>query len=220
MAVGLAVNCLGLLVELGRSQQALDQAVSIAAAAEASGDTFMVFEPRAVELTTQLNQGHTHDATSRADWLVATARELANATDSVLGLAAAAAARLATRQPDQARELLAELEQTAGAHESSYYPRQLPWMVRTALAAGDPTLASTLTDRLQPHFPLHQHALTACRALLAEHAGDHAQAASLYADAAQRWHEFGNVPERAYALLGQGRCLAALGEPAAREAAS
>ena len=31
-----------------------------------------------------------------------------------------------------------------------------------------------------------------------------------HAEAAARWREFGNVPERAYALLGQGRCLAAL----------
>ena len=55
------------------------------------------------------------------------------------------------------------------------------------------------------------------RAQLAEHAGDHAQAASLYAEAAARWQEFGNVPERAHALLGQGRCLFALGDPAAEQ---
>ena len=34
------------------------------------------------------------------------------------------------------------------------------------------------------------------------------------AEAADRWQEFGNVPERAYALLGRGRCLVALGDPA------
>jgi hypothetical protein len=59
------------------------------------------------------------------------------------------------------------------------------------------------------------------RALLAEleptdSAGDHADAAVLHADAAARWKEFGNVPERAYARLGQGRCLAALRSPAAK----
>ena len=30
-------------------------------------------------------------------------------------------------------------------------------------------------------------------------------------DAAARWQDFGNLPERAYALLGQGRCLHAIG---------
>ena len=55
------------------------------------------------------------------------------------------------------------------------------------------------------------------RAQLAEAAGDHAEAVALYAEAAERWRKFGNVPERAYALLGQGRCLAALGNPEAKE---
>ena len=31
--------------------------------------------------------------------------------------------------------------------------------------------------------------------------------------AAECWREFGNVPERAYALLGQGRCMLAVGHP-------
>jgi hypothetical protein len=46
--------------------------------------------------------------------------------------------------------------------------------------------------------------------LLAEAASAHIQAATIYAEAAERWREFGNVPERAYALLGQARCLVAL----------
>jgi hypothetical protein len=70
-------------------------------------------------------------------------------------------------------------------------------------------------DGVEPRTPLAEHALTASRAQLTEAAGDHTQAASLYAEAAERWQEFGNVPERAYALLGQGRCLVALG-PALR----
>jgi hypothetical protein len=66
---------------------------------------------------------------------------------------------------------------------------------------------------LEPRYPLEEHALCAARAQLAEHTGDLTEAASLYAEAAERWREFGNVPEHAYALLGQGRCLLALGRP-------
>jgi len=51
--------------------------------------------------------------------------------------------------------------------------------------------------------------------MLAEAAGNHAEAAILYADTAQRWHQFGNVPERAYALLGHGRSLLTLGHATA-----
>ena len=83
-----------------------------------------------------------------------------------------------------------------------------------------PELAARLVDGVEPRTPLAEHALCACRAQLAEAAGDHAEAAALYAEAAERWREFGNVPERAYALLGQGRCLAALGKPEARGAAA
>ena len=70
---------------------------------------------------------------------------------------------------------------------------------------------------MSSHEPVFEHALGACRAQLAEAAGEHAEAAKLYAEAAERWREFGNVPERAYALLGQGRCRTALGKPEAEE---
>jgi hypothetical protein len=90
-------------------------------------------------------------------------------------------------------------------------------MVRTALAAGDAELAARLTEGVEPRYPLDEHALCAAQAQLAEHAGDHAEAAKLYAEAAARWQEFGNVPERAYALLGQGRCLRNLGRADADE---
>jgi hypothetical protein len=90
-------------------------------------------------------------------------------------------------------------------------------MVQTALAAGDPALAKQLTEGLEPLLRLHEHALCACQAQLAEHAGDHTEATALYAEAAARWQEFGNVPEHAHALLGQGRCLLALDDPAAQQ---
>jgi hypothetical protein len=132
-------------------------------------------------------------------------------------LAPAAAARLAAAEPDQARALLAEIEQTPGARDVPYYSRQLGAMLRTALAAGDSDLARRLADGLEARYPLREHALCAARAQLTEHAGNHAEAATLYADAAARWQQFGNVPERAYALLDQGRCMVALADPAAEQ---
>ena len=41
--------------------------------------------------------------------------------------------------------------------------------------------------------------------------GRHDEAVRLYEDAARRWDEFGCVLELAHALLGLGRCRAALG---------
>jgi hypothetical protein len=49
---------------------------------------------------------------------------------------------------------------------------------------------------------------------LAEARGAHQPAADAYVGAAERWERFGVVPEQGLALLGQGRCLLALGRPA------
>jgi len=93
---------------------------------------------------------------------------------------------------------------TAGPRKVNLRVRlgSLGWAVgRTALAAGDTELAKRLVEGLEPRYPLDEHALCASRAQLAEHAGEQSEAAKLYAEAAERWEEFGNVPERAYALL-------------------
>jgi hypothetical protein len=89
-------------------------------------------------------------------------------------------------------------------------------MLRTVLAANDVALAKRLLEGLEPLYPLREHALLCARAQLAEHAGEHAEAASLYAKVGARWREFGDVPETAYALLGEGRCLLAVDRPEAQ----
>ena len=216
-AATLEGNCPGLLAELARPDEALERAARLALVVEASGDSYSLYELRAVELATRLARGEREAAPAGADWLVETARASPTADGVVIGLAAAAAAALAAAAPAPACALLAELEQTPGARESPYYSRQLASILRTALAAGDPALAKRLADGLEPRYPLDEHALCAACAQLAEHAGDHAEAATLYADAAARWNQFGNLPERAHALLGQGRCLRALGRPRAEQ---
>jgi class 3 adenylate cyclase/tetratricopeptide (TPR) repeat protein len=216
-AAAIEGNCPSLLLELGRPEEALERAARVASALEASGMTHFLAEVRAAELASRLARGE-QAAPGEADWLIQTARASGAAESPVFGLAPAAAAALAAEAPEQASALLAEIEQTPGAHETAYYARELPAMVRTALAAGDPELAKRLTDGLDPGYPLEEHALRAAHAQLAEHAGDHPEAAALYADAAARWQQFGNVPEQAHALLGQGRCLIALDEPASEPA--
>jgi hypothetical protein len=93
----------------------------------------------------------------------------------------------------------------------------LPALARAALTLGEPELAARLTDGVQPSTPLFEHALITAHAQLAEAGGDHAEAAVLFAEAAERWREFGNVVERAYTLLGQGRCLSAIGDLSGKE---
>jgi hypothetical protein len=217
MAEQLECDCPGLLVELARPEEALERAGRLAALLEASGANYRLIWVRAVELATHLDRGDPEVEPGLVDWLVETAHAgfAADVTVEVLG--PAAAARLAAGAPDHARALLAEIEQTPSARDTPYYSRQLSAMVRTALAAGDPDLAGRLAGGLESRYPLEEHALCAARAQLAEHAGNHAEAATVYADEAARWQEFGNVPEHAHALLGQGRCLVALRDPAAEQ---
>jgi tetratricopeptide (TPR) repeat protein len=216
-ADAMEADCPGLLVELGRPEEALERAGALAAAVEVSGGTWVLSWVRALELATHLARGESEGASGIADWLVEAARPQAMADVTVEVLAPVAAARLAAGAPEQASALLAEIEQTPGARETPYYARQLAAMLRTALAVGDREVAQRLADGIEPRYPLREHALCTARAQLAEHAGDHDSAAALYGEAARRWEQFGNVCERAYALLGQGRCLVALGDPSAEQ---
>jgi len=124
---------------------------------------------------------------------------------------AGAAAKVLAREADAALELL-ELADTAyrepGGH---WWAVGLPLAVRTAHAAGDGALAERLAGSLAPLQPVTRHALAAARALVTEARGEHEAAAAGFADAAARWHDFGVPYEEAQALLGQGRCLVALG---------
>lgn len=210
MAAFLESNCPLPLAELGRTDEALERARSSTLTLEASEGKHALAEPRAVELTLRLARGE-RSSVGEADMLAEIARAVGAADLIVFSLSLAAAALLPDA-PERASALLAELHATPGTHQTSYYPRMLPGMVRAALTSGDPRLARELVDGLERRYPLDEHALFSARAQLAENAGDYATAAGLYAEAAQRWHEFGNVPECAYALLGQGRSLRALGK--------
>jgi hypothetical protein len=105
---------------------------------------------------------------------------------------------------------VALLHEIAGLTESLHLAVLLPSMVRTALSCADPELAERLVADMTPRTPYAEHALVAARAAIAEAARNLESAVERYADAAGRWEAFGHVLERAFALLGQGRCLLAL----------
>jgi tetratricopeptide (TPR) repeat protein len=209
VAAHLESNCPMQLQELGRSKEALERIAKCARTLETRGLTHPLIEPRAVELALRL-AGAEQGLRGEAEWLVETGRK-AGSVDSLSTAFASAAAALAGESPQEAAALLCELEQTPGTTGTVYYARQLAAMVRTALGIGDVRLAEQLVGRLEPHYPVDEHALCAARAQLAEASGDHTYAANLYAEASERWQQFGNLSERAYALLGHGRCLRGLG---------
>jgi tetratricopeptide (TPR) repeat protein len=202
----------GALAELGRTQQALAEAAPLADQLEAKGDIAHVY-PRVVQLSLHAERG-TPEQAPASEKLVATARSIGLPDLIALACAAAAQVLLVQSRAEQAHALLHELEQLEN-RAGSDYGSVLPSVVRAALALGDSPLAQRLASGIQATTPLHEHALASAQAQLTEADGDHAFAAILYHEAAERWRGFGSVPELAYALLGQGRCLAALGDPEA-----
>jgi class 3 adenylate cyclase/tetratricopeptide (TPR) repeat protein len=211
-ALAIAAMSLTFLAECGRGEVALDQADALAARAEAAGDTTTVIESRSVQLRLLASRGERVDATA-AERLVTLARETGEPQIVALGFAAGVQLLLAQGETGEARDLLAELERMKALRGDPYYASLLPELVRSALELEDPELAARLTDGFEPRAPLFEHALCASRAARAEAAGERADAGDLYVEAAERWLEFGNVPERAVALLGRGRCLVALAWP-------
>jgi hypothetical protein len=165
-----------------------------------------------VQLWLHAQRGTPEDAPSPEE-LLATAREMNKPMELQAALMSVAHLLFARGEAERARTLLYELD--GSSVTSGEYVYGLAEGVRLALALGDQSLARRLTAGIKPITPLRGHALASARAQLAEAAGDRVQAASKYADAAERWREFGNVPERAYALLGQGRCLVAVGDAGA-----
>jgi class 3 adenylate cyclase len=214
-ALAIASSRLTYLAACGCPEEALVEAEPLATQAEAAGSVSLI-EARSVQLQLLAERGETGQAAADAEHLAATARETAEPQRIAQGFAAAAQLLLAQGNREQAQALLRELEQTAGTRADPSYVAKLPGLKRCVLALQDKELAARLAEGVEPRTPLHEHALVAARAQLAEAAGD-AEAANLYADAAMRWRQFGNVPERAYALLGQGRCLLALGQPEAEQ---
>jgi tetratricopeptide (TPR) repeat protein len=212
-ALGLRGQSANYLSELGRTDEALAKATESAARAEAAGAVPELIETRTVQLRVLAERGRHEDAQAAAEALIDIARTGGEAQQ--LAEALAAGALVYRQDAEKEKALLIELQQTSGVRGDQAYVAYLPELVRGALAVGDQELAAGLIVGVERGIPLYDHALCACRAQLAESEGNHAEAAAGYDEAAERWRTFERVTELAYALLGQGRCLAALGDPAA-----
>ena len=214
IAMSMAAGNLDQLIDTGEWDAAQEQAETIAGRAEASGDVASLLQARWALTRLLALRGEVARAVELAGWLVPAARESGGVEDIIAGCTSAALAYLGSGRQAEALGLLAEIDLTPHGRDSPTYPAFLCTMVRTAIAAGDLEVASSLTSGLEPIFPYHEHALRAVRATLAEvrHAFDEALVG--HAEAAGRWESFGVVPERGHSLLGLGRCFLEVGRRA------
>jgi class 3 adenylate cyclase/tetratricopeptide (TPR) repeat protein len=206
------------LVDLGSLAEAISLAGELTPRFEEAEDVLALVEVRSALLLALNVRGEYAAAAALGHWIAERAHELANPADLADAYPLAATLRVAQGDVSGAITLLTELSQAYQAREYAPYAANLGEAVRAALAAGAPELAAGLAEGVQTTVPLGQNAMVTARAVLAEHHGEHAEAAVLFADAANRWELFGVPWERAQALLGQGRCLLALGRPAEAQA--
>ncbi len=205
------------LLETGRTMEALTRSGRMADELDLIGDV-VGLEPRSVQLLLHARRGDRDDASllDAAERLVSRARETGE--PQMIGEAWAAAVELLLLydRSDRARTLLLEIADLP-VPTDIYWATYLPTLHRSALQLGDPGLAQRLTDGVPLGMPIFERALASTRAQQAEAAGTAAEAVALYAEAAAAWRRFDNRPEQAFALLGQGRVLCALGDPAEAE---
>jgi class 3 adenylate cyclase/tetratricopeptide (TPR) repeat protein len=213
MVDGITADTLDSLFDSGEPEVALAVAAGLAERLEASEAVLDLVHARATQARVLALRGQTAQAAGWLDWLESGSRGTHDQQIVIMGLGASVLARAGLGQDEAAAALLAEIEGYPGARENTYYPAYLPAMVRTALRIGNRELAVRLASGYEPRYPYAEHALVAANAALAEARGDLEDAAQAYAEAANRWERFGVVPEQAYALLGQGRCLLGLAGP-------
>jgi class 3 adenylate cyclase/tetratricopeptide (TPR) repeat protein len=209
--VTIAAQSVSFVLELGRSEDAIQEAELLAVQAEPMGNFNALNSARSVQLRVLAQRGDGGEAVAVAEQLASRARETGIPSELPPALLAAAEVLLVTGRRDASKAMLHDFVAATAVEHAGLVPEA----ARCALALSAAELLRGLVETVEPVTPLSKHSLCACRGLLAEANRDHAEAAALYAGAAERWRQFGNVPERAYALLGHGRCLAALGQPGA-----
>jgi class 3 adenylate cyclase/tetratricopeptide (TPR) repeat protein len=205
----LTQNMLDALVDTGEHDEVLEIAAEMAPRLGAL-DLIAV---RCAQARISALRGQGDQVAETLDWLEPAARGTEDPQVVVAALGSAAVIRAGLGQDEEATALFAEVESYPGTRENMNYPVGLPATVRAALGIGEPALAERLASGLEPRYPLAEHALVTANAALSEARGDLQAAAEAYADAAGRWEAFGVVPEQAFALLGQGRCLLGLARP-------
>jgi hypothetical protein len=208
-----AIRCskAGYLAEAGR----LDETIRVASALiteVAASDAFYEFEATAYRAFALNEQGH---GTDSEELLVAALSGGFGEDTYIAGAAVLAAIRGGAGDSEGVRVVLGQMLARDGLGDSTELAQRLPTLVRAALRNEGLELAGDLVALVEPNVPLRRLALLSSRALLAEAQGNFADAGALFGEAVTAWERVGAALEQAYALLGQGRCLVAVGDDGA-----
>jgi tetratricopeptide (TPR) repeat protein len=206
------------LLDLGRWDEAVDSADALIAWERDHGGQYMSEMAHQIKATVLLWRGGVDAARVLAREFLPRARAIDDLQLLVPALAVAAAVEQAAGDHTAARGLLQEVQRLVGDRGGGrwYLGQHVAELVRVCLALGDRATAEALAAQAHDGVARNRHGLLTARAALAEADGALDQAARRYDEAAARWADYGHQLERARALLGAGRCLVTLGQPAGR----
>ena len=203
------------LHRVGEWDEALKQAAELLPELEAMEDAWDLLFIRSLQAMILSARGEAAEAAPSVTWKTENGRVSESGRTKAYALLGASVVHFGLGEREAALALLAEC--FAKTRAAISIVDWVPEAVRTAIGCGSDELASRIVREVlsllpASRLPLHEHVIATSEALLAEARGEHEAAAAGFADAAARWREFGVPYEEAQALLGQGRCLAVLGE--------
>jgi class 3 adenylate cyclase/tetratricopeptide (TPR) repeat protein len=212
MAMALRSSMVSVLFELGEWDEVLQLAAEVVEAARRSGsgyDEVWAEADRARVLAYRNGEA----ARQLCESVLERARPLENAPLVLQAALAAALARLAAGDRPGTGALVREvLDMTR--EDPEVRADDLPTLSRLAVNAGAPDLVVELLEGMEDHrLERYRLALMSARAVVDEARGELQTALDSYDEAAGAWARWGHAVERAYALLGSGRCLIVLGRP-------
>jgi class 3 adenylate cyclase/tetratricopeptide (TPR) repeat protein len=213
----LSVSKVECLEELGQWDEALRLADQLLAS---SGDLAQSYKailliPSKAHIL--LCRGQRQEADAHKDWFLSHSRHIGDLQVLAHVFPIAALTEQANGDLTAAIQLVQELERMTQNGPPCYRAQPLPDVARICKAAGKPDLIERFMEGADAPAARYQHSLVTGRAILAEAQGKLQEAARLYADAGDRWRNFGVVLEHGQALLSLGRCATQLGQPPARD---
>jgi class 3 adenylate cyclase/tetratricopeptide (TPR) repeat protein len=202
------------LFDIGRWDQVVERADEIARWEEQHGGQAQPGTIAAIEKLHVLAYRGRHEEASRLEeTFLPRTREIGDPQVLWQALMVASVAHLVRGDLEGARSLVMELvEATEGALVRTFWI--MPEGQRVLLASGQTETARRIVEEEVAPIPTLLTRKVLARAALAEADGDLVAAVGGYRQAAASWEQGGYVFEQANALLGAGRCLLLLGQPA------
>jgi class 3 adenylate cyclase/tetratricopeptide (TPR) repeat protein len=212
LAAAIRVSSLDPLFDLGRWDEVVGVADEVIWWSQATGQRYHEVQAEFHKARVLLHRGSVAEAAALAERFVPAARDILDPQVLVAALAVAALIEQAGPDSGSAVLLIEELSELTRDRPPWFRAQHLPDMVRVCAAEGAVELAEELIAGTQTHAARHVLGLLTAQATVAEARGTPVEASGLFAEAAQGWQSYGSALERAWALLGQGRCLLRAGQ--------